>query len=329
MELKKVFAIGDIHGCADELNQLLAKLPIDSDSTLVFLGDYVDRGPNSKDVIQTIIELSHDYHVEALMGNHEDMMLEFIRDPSSPLAGFFILNGGSATLASYAMAGNQYEFPDAHVHFLKNLKLFYETEKHFFVHAGVPDIKLNEIQPERDRNELLWVRKKFLDSRFRWNKTIVHGHTPVDAVDIQKHRINLDTGCVYDGSLTAMEVHSGEVYQVSAGHQVPHTYLQEDPQSSRIAMRFLGAIPVFVETDTGYEQFMTVNFNEFGLLIVDTSGSEKKVFEVGQVLQGKIGDLSTAQMNFVGQVVRHQRRGKDIAYGVKMLEPLGQSNRSV
>ncbi len=325
MAPKKVFAIGDIHGCAEELKRLLAKLPLDDQSTVVFLGDYVDRGPDTKGVIQTILELQTRHHVVALLGNHEDMMLEFIRDPSSTLAGFFILNGGSATLASYITGGNNYEIPDAHIHFLQNLNLFYETDTHFFVHAGVPDVPLRKLDTEQHRNDLLWIRNAFMDSRFKWEKVIVHGHTPIDQVEITKTRVNLDTGCVFNGSLSAIEVHSGAIYQVKAEEQVPQTFLKENPQRSRVAKRFLGSIPVFVETPNGFEQFLTVNYNEFGLLIVDVDGSEGRIFEVGQILQGKLGDLSTAQVDFVGQVVRHQKRGREIAYGIKMIEPLGMS----
>ncbi len=328
MSRDKVFAIGDIHGCAKELKKLLSLLPLDSSSTIVFLGDYVDRGPGSNEVIQTIIDLDRDYNVVALMGNHEDMMLEFLRDPSSSLAGFFILNGGSATLASYVTHGNQYTIPDAHMHFLKNLRLYYETDTHFFVHAGVPNIKLNQLDELQHRNDLLWLRNSFMQSRFKWEKIIVHGHTPAPQVEVTKKRINLDTGCVFNGVLSAMEVHSGELYQVPAEPAEEPVYLKEDPQRSRVAKRFLGTIPVYIETETGYEEFLTVNYNAFGLLIVDVSGSDQRIFEVGQNLKGKIGDLSTAQIDFVGQVVRHQRRGAEIAYGIKMLEPLGMAYKT-
>ncbi len=324
---KKVFAIGDIHGCASELKKLLKKLPLDLNSTVVFLGDYVDRGPDSQGVIQTIIELQNHYDVVPLLGNHEDMMREFLRDPSSTLAGFFILNGGSATLASYVTEGNHYEVPDAHVHFLNNLQLYYETDTHFFVHAGVPNVQLKKMDHEAHKNEMLWIRNPFLSSSFKWEKIIVHGHTPCDEVEITKNRINLDTGCVFEGCLSAIEVNSGQIYQVEADEPAPHTYLKEHPERSRVAKRFLGNIPVFVETEMGYEQFSTVNYNEFGLLIVDVSGSENRIFEIGQILKGKIGDLTTAQVDFVGQVVRHQKRGDEIAYGIKMIEPLGMAYR--
>ena len=326
MDLGKTFAIGDIHGCAEELNDLITKLPLDDDSTIVFLGDYVDRGPNSKGVIEKIIELQNQYNVVTLQGNHESMMLGFLEDPSSPLAGLFILNGGSATLASYLNKNDTYDIPKEHIDFLESLKLYHETDTHFFVHAGVPNIKLSELNHEEYRNQLLWVRGSFLNSSFQWEKTIVHGHTPNKEVERTPQRINLDTGCVFKGYLSAIEVHSGDLYQVRAREDIPITYLKESPQISRVAKRFMGKIPVYVENKNGYDEFMTVNYNEFGLLIVDISGGER-IFEVGQILKGKVGALNTEQVDFTGQVVRHQKRGNEIAYGIQMIEPLGLQNK--
>jgi serine/threonine protein phosphatase 1 len=318
MSSQKIFAIGDIHGCADELQQLLQQLPLHEDPLLIFLGDYVDRGPNSKEVIETLIDLKSKHNVITLMGNHESMFLSFLEDPSSILAGFFILNGGSATLASYVTQGNHYEIPDEHLQFLRSLDLTYSTDTHFFVHAGVPDIPLKDVDHQKHLNDLLWIRKAFIQSDYPWEKVVVHGHTPTAIVDQTRTRINLDTGCVFNGSLTAMEMNSGEIIQIKA-QNIPTTYLKEDPRISRVAKRFMGSIPVFVETENGYDEFLTVNYNEFGLLIVDTSGGER-VFEVGQILQGKIGDLSREQIPFAGQVVRHQRKDKSIAYGIQMIE---------
>ena len=321
MKASPLFAIGDVHGCYQELTQLIDRLPLCQDSTLVFLGDYVDRGPQSKQVIDFILELKTMYHVVALMGNHEDMMLEFLKDPSSSLAGFFILNGGSATLASYLNQDNNYFIPQEHQDFLAHLPLWYETDSHFFVHAGVPNCSLASLDQKEHHNDLLWIRKNFHNSQFPWKKVIVHGHTPKAQVEITDRRINLDTGCVFNGCLTAMNMGTGETYQVEATQDLPPTYLKENPQRSRVAKRFLGNIPVFIKSPTGYEPFSTVNYNEFGLLIVDQSG-EERVFEVGQILYGKIGDPARPQIHFSGQVVRHQKRGSHIAYGIKMLERL-------
>src|SRR5688500_9784566 len=109
-----LFAIGDIHGCVDELRQLLNQLPRSSESTLVFLGDYIDRGPASREVIDTLLGLAQQDHVVPLMGTHEAMFHDFLRDPHSPGGASFIYNGRSATLASYAN-GDQYVIPESHI----------------------------------------------------------------------------------------------------------------------------------------------------------------------------------------------------------------------
>ena len=324
MGTEKIFAIGDIHGCLFELKDLIEKLPLDSDSKIIFLGDYIDRGPKSNQVLEYIIQLKNEYEVVTLLGNHEAMMLEFFKDPSSTLAGYFILNGGSATLASYVVNGSEYSIPDHHLQMIEKMQVYHETDDYFFVHAGVPNVKLSQLDMDEHLNDLLWIREGFLNSKFKWEKTIVHGHTPTPEVEITKKRINLDTGCVFNGFLSAMEMNSKEIYNVKAKGVIPHTFLKEDAFKSRMAKRFLGEIPVFVETENGYDEFRTVNYNEFGLLIVDGSGLRENVFEIGQVLKGKIGDLSKAQISFVGQVMRQQKRGKQIAYGIKMLEPLGR-----
>ncbi len=325
MGSQKIFAIGDIHGCAQELSDLIAKLPLDNNSKIVFLGDYIDRGPDSRNVIEQIIELSDQYEVVALRGNHEAMLLEFFNDPSSSMAGFFILNGGSATLASYIYQDNQYQIPDEHMNFFNNLPYYHETEDYFFVHAGVPNIKIDQIDVETHKHELLWIREGFLRSRFNWRKKIIHGHSPRPEPEIKKNRINLDTGCVFSGQLTAIELPSETIYQVPARKKIPRTFLKESPQSSRVAKRFLGEIPVFVETKEGYDEFTTINYNEFGLLIVDLKGGAP-LFEVGQVITGKIGSLSSVQIEFTGEVVRHQKHRNQMSYGIKMLDPLSKNS---
>ena len=163
---QRFFAIGDVHGCATELKLLLNKLPLDSESTVVFLGDYVDRGNESKDVIQTVIDLSKEYNVVALAGNHELMFLDFLREPSSAKGGLFIYNGGASTLASYGADDGTYTIPEEHIRFLQSLKLFHEVDGYVFVHAGLPDIPLATIDPVRDQQYLTWVRGRFYASTY-------------------------------------------------------------------------------------------------------------------------------------------------------------------
>ena len=327
MNQNRIFAIGDIHGCAEELNKLISLLPLNSEDTLVFLGDYIDRGPNSKKVVDIILDLKKNYNVICLKGNHEAMINEFIDDPSSPQAGLFIMNGGSSTLASYALQGDHFVIPDEHLEFYKSLQTYYETEDYFFVHAGVPNIALDKIDLDEHEMEMLWIRKSFHNSRFNWKKKIVHGHTVVNDVDINKKRINLDTGCVFQGKLSAIELPGEKIYQVDARKDIPHIYLKEDPPSPLIATRFVGIIPVRVKTQENYESFQTLNYNEFGMLLQDLN-AEIVRFEIGEIISGLIGDNRYNEVEFVGQVVRTQQDGDNILYGVKMMERLKPVTKS-
>ena len=324
LDSEKIFAIGDIHGCAEELESLLSQLPIEKNDTIVFLGDYIDRGPNSKKVIDLILELKKGQNIVCLMGNHESMAIDFIKDPSSAQAGLFIMNGGSATLASYTLTGDHFLIPDEHIAFYQNLELFYETKDYFFVHAGVPNVPLKKINSEEHALEMLWVRSSFHKSKYKWSKTIVHGHTVVDEVEISKKRINLDTGCVFKGKLSAIELPSQKIYQVNARKEIPHVYLKEAQPTPRIATRFTGNIPVFIEGDHGLKAFQTLNYNEFGMLLQDLEAAIAR-FEVGEIIKGKIGDARFNQVEFTGQVVRTQQKNETILYGVKMIEPLLKS----
>ena len=115
--LTRTFVIGDVHGCAEELEELLSLLPIDPDSTVIFLGDYIDRGPDSRRVIDLVLSVEKRCSVVALMGNHEEMFAEFLHDPQSAEAARFIYNWGGATLASYALPGGGYKIPKHHLPF--------------------------------------------------------------------------------------------------------------------------------------------------------------------------------------------------------------------
>jgi serine/threonine protein phosphatase 1 len=198
------YAIGDIHGCLDKLGSLLLRCETHAGgrpSTLVFVGDYIDRGPQSSAVVDCLIDLKarHGESVVALMGNHEAMALAAI-DGSGP-AGLWLAQGGLATLKSYGIAEPR-ELPRAHVDWLRALPLSYDDGRRFFVHAGVNPGTPLEAQADFD---LLWIREPFLSHRGDYGRLIVHGHTPLmDGVpDLRDNRLNLDTGAVFGGPLTA------------------------------------------------------------------------------------------------------------------------------
>lgn len=315
---RRIFAIGDVHGCAQELDVLLRRLKINKDDLIVFLGDYVDRGEQSRQVIDVILEVATRCEVIALKGNHEAMLLDFLDHPESTGAGLFVLNGGNATLASYSGSAG-YEFPEEHLNFLKNLKLFYQTDTHFFVHAGLPDIPLKELNEDKHALAMMWSRQPFLSSNYDWGKIIVHGHTPVQRAEIRSNRINLDTGCVYGGHLTALELPKNKLHHVNKGSSAQPPLFIKDSGPSRRALRFQGRLPVLAgppgEKQRLYE---TLNYNQLGLLIRESEGSIGQSLKEGEAVEGQIGKEPQPLIQFKGQVVRTESRGRMMVYGIRI-----------
>lgn len=190
--------MGDVHGCYSKLKKMLGRLdwsPASGD-LLIFLGDYIDRGPQSYEVVETLAALAESPNVVCLMGNHEQMFLDFISGRTVPS---LYANGIAATVRDYAAA--DHEMNAAHLNFLRGLALSYETEQHIFVHAGLlPGRSL----AGQDSQDLLWIREKFLHSDYDFGKTVVFGHTPLKEPLVAPGRLGLDTGAVYGGPLTAV-----------------------------------------------------------------------------------------------------------------------------
>jgi len=313
-----IFAIGDIHGCANELRQLLNQLPQDSDTKYVFLGDYVDRGPDSREVIETILELSTRSTVVPLLGNHEAMFLDFLRDPESKAAAMFVLNGGSATLASYSNNRDEYSIPDSHISFLQSLHVMHETDQNVFVHAGLPQIPLEEIDPEDDEHfaTMLWTRGRFLKTSYEWGKVIVHGHTPVRRVTQWPNRINIDTGCVYDGRLTALALPGEARFSVRRSRQAQRVLLR-DPRGSREAFRFHGAVPVRVKREGRIHELVTVDYSELGMYLRALEPDAPR-FSQGERIEGIVGPGDSSSVSFRGVIVRTRMEESGVHYGIKV-----------
>lgn len=330
-KIPRTFAVGDVHGCAAELEALLERLQPKEDDTFVFLGDYVDRGPSARRVIDLIIALSERCEVICLKGNHEAMFLDFLEHPESAGAGLFILNGGAATLASYETEGGAFEIPESHLHFLQKLKLWHQTDTHFFVHAGVPLQPLASLSETEHEQLCLWSRQPFLSTSYKWEKIVVHGHTPAPEPERKANRINVDTGCVYGGRLTALELPAGKFHEVARGTKVTPSLFPIDrarsTASARIALRFSGRLPVEASRDGEAKMaFETLNFNQFGLLMAETmqskaslqaKGAAEPRLAMGDVIEGRIGDGEAAIM-FQGEVVRIESRGEFAHYGVRI-----------
>ena len=217
-----VYAFGDIHGRSDLLKKMFTVIDADmernpaSRSIEVFLGDYIDRGPDSAHTLDLLLDRSLYRETVFLKGNHEAYFLEVLRDPGK--LDDWRQFGGLQTLMSYGIqpsinpdASEQTDLiraltevmPNDHVRFLEGLKATFVCGDFFFVHAGVrPGIPLKE-QQEAD---LLWIRSEFLDSDEDFGKFIVHGHTPVREPDVRPNRINIDTGAYATGNLTLLTI---------------------------------------------------------------------------------------------------------------------------
>ncbi len=213
----RIFAVGDIHGCAEALERLLEKLPFDpEEDLLIFLGDYIDRGPEPRRVIEMVKALRdrHPERVVALSGNHEWMFKRYLKGIETEV---FLFNGGEATLRDYYRNG-RLDIPEDHLSFLESLPLYYETADYFFVHAGVRPERPLRAQEEED---LLWIREGFYYYPGRFPKKIVFGHTPFPEPLILSDRLGIDTGCVYGGRLTAIELPEEKIYQVECLRRWP------------------------------------------------------------------------------------------------------------
>lgn len=211
----RTFAIGDIHGCHKALTALVDALELQPEDTVVTLGDYVDRGPDSKSVVDFLIELSEKCELVPLKGNHEQLM-EFACD--SDIDRMMWLNaGGVATLMSYGES-NLADFPDSHWRFYDSLELYHETETHIFVHGGV---RAKVPVEEQDEETLLWLRTHELEAH-QSGKIIVCGHTPTDDKDIldMGHALCIDTHAFAGGWLTALDVESGIYWQANEDGEV-------------------------------------------------------------------------------------------------------------
>jgi serine/threonine protein phosphatase 1 len=174
---------------------------------LIFLGDYIDRGPDSFGVVEKVLDIkaAHPGLVTTLKGNHEQMFINFITGIDNLSLRE---NGISHTMRSY---DRNSPFPVSHFQFLLGLKLFHETDGHIFVHAGLrPGVPLDR----QTENDCLWIRKEFLDSGYDFGKTVVFGHTPFREPFIAPGRAGLDTGAVFGGPLTCMELLEGRLITV-------------------------------------------------------------------------------------------------------------------
>ncbi len=203
------FAIGDIHGCLDKLEDLLGKIDPKPDDCLIFLGDYIDRGENTKGVIDALIKLSSHCKCIFLRGNHEDMLIEYMAFGSN--RSMFRANGGDKTVLSYTgkktASGRILTemMPRDHKDFMKELKWMHEDDSHIYVHAGIRagiPLKMQDVM------DLIWIRGEFHETPTGLDKKIIFGHCPFTKPFVRDDKIGIDTGAVYGRYLTAIEIPS-------------------------------------------------------------------------------------------------------------------------
>jgi serine/threonine protein phosphatase 1 len=222
MNAPRAFVIGDIHGCAEETDRLLDALAPSSADTVVFLGDYIDRGPASKAVIDRLLRLRHEGpHCVFLKGNHEDMFLAFL-GRSGLYGDAFLFNGGEATLRSYELAMRSGQLaaqllPPDHVEFLLSLEMHYQHGEFFCVHAGLDPRRPLEEQAVED---MLWIREEFISNPHPFPFTVLFGHTPQREVVLDlPYKVGLDTGLVYWNQLSCLELGEKRLYQIRRGER--------------------------------------------------------------------------------------------------------------
>lgn len=224
----RVYAIGDVHGRADLLHELLLKIEDDSlargatDTHIIFLGDLIDRGPDSAGVIETAMALrAAGRKVRFLMGNHEEVFLRACRKNDAKITRFFIRIGGEATVLSYPITRAEYMaldmhelserlrtlVPQSHLEFIDSFEDQIVIGDYAFVHAGIrPGVPLAEQKP----SDLRWIREEFVEHRGDLEKVVIYGHTIYDKVEERGSRIGIDTGAYASAELTAIGLECGE-----------------------------------------------------------------------------------------------------------------------
>lgn len=215
MENERTFIVGDIHGCLDVLKRLMDKIHWRPDEDrLIFLGDYIDRGADSRGVVDYILEISKESSlVQCLLGNHENILLDFLSTGDPRL---LLINGGITTLESYQVAnerGDEPLIPRDHVAFFQKLLLYIELDDYYVVHAGFrPGVEVDKQSLE----DLIWIREPFIFSDYDFGKTVIFGHTPLAEPLVMDNKIGLDTGAVYGNRLTCLEIPRMKFHSVEA-----------------------------------------------------------------------------------------------------------------
>jgi serine/threonine protein phosphatase 1 len=211
------YAIGDVHGRDDLLERLIERIVAthrerhgDARSVIVYIGDYIDRGANSLAVIDRVMRGVHGFETVCLKGNHEELLLACLETGDRELWSAWLGNGGDETMRSLGIPTQFGKYDPGElagslgkerIAWLRALRLYYRAGPYLFVHAGILPGRPVEQQQEKD---LLWIRRRFLDSDEDHGFCVVHGHTPAPQPELRHNRIGIDTGATINGTLTAV-----------------------------------------------------------------------------------------------------------------------------
>ena len=198
---ERTYIIGDIHGCLEMLKRLIDKIDWQPEQDrLIFLGDYIDRGADSKGVVDYVLQLLEtSSHVRCLKGNHESLFLDYLNGEDYST---FLMNGGKNTLASYESDDTTGISPK-HMSFYESLETMIELDDYYVVHAGFrPEVEMAE-QSEED---FQWIREPFIFSEYDFGKRVIFGHSPFYEPLVMDNKIGLDTGAVFGNRLTCLEI---------------------------------------------------------------------------------------------------------------------------
>lgn len=213
-EIPRLFAIGDIHGDIEKLNAILARIRPNPKDMVIFLGDYIDRGQYSYEVVERLVNFQ-ECNAVFLMGNHEKMLIDFLKaeDDYDLMSKHhqWSINGGDATLKSYK-ANGFHTIPDSHKNFFLNLKLYVEYDRFFFSHATP---KMDKPLDECTEMDLLWRRptkNMMADYKHCSGKTLICGHTSMQTAFVANSLVIIDTGCGKGGKLTAINLTNPDNY---------------------------------------------------------------------------------------------------------------------
>ncbi|MFN0107934.1 MAG: metallophosphoesterase family protein [Blastocatellia bacterium] len=243
----RTLVVGDIHGKLTLFNRLLEAMKYKAgEDKLVLIGDLVDRGEDSRGVVERAVELQNEAPdtVVVLKGNHEAMMISALAEPEGEQAELWLYNGGVETLHSYVNAEGEFDVPEEHWQFLQSLPTWHEDDHAIYVHAALPEEAGKFIHPSEvpDSPELYWSRNRHFFSNYR-GKTVVFGHTITgmlfgerERVWLRDHLIGVDTGAYLTGALSGVELPSREVFSVSEAHEDAEDVIQG--KAAGVKMKF-------------------------------------------------------------------------------------------